>query len=171
MLSSPQAGVAELFYNIATALRRDGAGNFAKSYLQMAHFLEPKSDVIIVGLAELYLRQGDYERSNSYYNLVPEDSSFSRISRIEKANNLARLEQTEAAIKELQELIESEPNDLSGYMVLGGIFNREERYREAADTYDKAISIIGLPASHHWNLFFRRGIAYERLKAKLAAEA
>ena len=164
LLSSPQAGVAELFYNIATALRRDGAGNFAKSYLQMANFLEAESDVIIVGLAELYLRQGDYMRSNFYYNQVLETSPFSRISRIEKANNLSRLEQTDAAISELLALIESEPNDLSGYMVLGGIYNREERYRDSANIYDKAVAIIGLPEAHHWNLFFRRGIAYERLK-------
>ncbi len=164
LLSSPQAGVAELFYNIATALRRDGAGSVAKSYLQIANFLEPESDVIIIGLAELYLRQGDYERSNTYYSQVPETSPFWRISRIEKANNLSRLEQIEAAVAELRTLIEAEPDDLSGYMVLGGIFNREERYREAAEVYDKAVTIIGLPESHHWNLFFRRGIAYERLK-------
>ena len=61
-------------------------------------------------------------------------------------------------------MIENDPNDLTGYMTLGNVFSREERYQESADTYDKAVSIIGEPKSFHWNLFFRRGISYERLK-------
>lgn len=170
LVTSPQAGSAELFYNLATALRRDGAGSIAKSYLQIGHFLEPESDVIKVGLAEIYLRQGDYERSNEYYSLVPETSPFLRISRLEQASNLSRLDKTESAIEALKVLIENQPDDLTGYMVLGGIYNREKRYREAADIYDRAVNIIGTPQAHHWNLFFRRGIAYERLKEWPAAE-
>lgn len=170
LLSSPQAGVAELFYNIASALRRDNAGSFAKSYLQMANFLEPESDVISVGLAELYLRQGDYKRSNAFYSQVAEASPFFRLSRIEMANNLSRLEKIEEAVTKLKELIEAEPDDLTGYMVLGSLFNREERYPEAAEVYDRAVGIIGLPQTYHWNLFFRRGIAYERMKEWEKAE-
>lgn len=170
LISSAQLGTAELFYNIATALRRDGAGNFAKSYLQIADFLATDADVIKVALAELYLRQGDYERSNAYYDTVDQDSPFYRISHLEKASNLSRLEKTEAAIEELKALIELDPSDLSGYMVIGSIYNREKRYREAADIYDRAVGIIGIPQNHHWNLFFRRGIAYERLKEWEKAE-
>jgi len=164
LLTTPQQGMAELFYNIATAIRRDGAGNFSKNYLQISNSLAPKSDVIQIGLAELYLQQGAYEKSNNFYGAVEETSPFSRIARLEKATNLSRLDKKEEAITELQALIESNPNDLIGYMTLGNVFSREERYREAADTYDKAVSIIGEEKSFHWNLFFRRGIAYERLK-------
>ena len=164
ILSTPQHGMAELFYNIATAIRRDGAGNFSKTYLQISSSLAPKSDVIQIALAELYLQQGDYEKSNTYYEQVAKTSPFIRIARLEKATNLSRLERKEEAISELKALIESSPDDLTGYMTLGNVFSREERYQEAADTYDKAVEIIGEPKSFHWNLFFRRGIAYERLK-------
>ncbi|MEM7214081.1 MAG: tetratricopeptide repeat protein [Pseudomonadota bacterium] len=170
LLTSPQDGVAELFYNISTALRRDGSGNFAKSYLQMANHLSPETDVITVALAELYLRQSDFERSNDFYDSIPEDSAFYRIGQLERASNLSRLERKEEAIESLKVLIEQEPSDLAGYMVLGDIYNREKRYRDAANTFDQAVSIIGLPENHHWNLFFRRGIAYERLKEWPTAE-
>ena len=170
LLTSPQQGVAELFYNISTALRRDGSGSFAKSYLQLANYLSPQNDVITVALAELYLRQRDFEKSNSFYEKVPETSSFRRISQLEWASNLSRLEKKEEAIEKLKALIEEEPSDLAGYMVLGDIYNREKRYREAAEVYDRAVSVIGLPENHHWNLFFRRGIAYERLKEWEKAE-
>ena len=164
ILTTPQQGMAELFYNIATAIRRDGAGNFSKNYLQISNSLAPKSDVIQIALAELYLQQSDYEKSNTYYNAVADTSPFSRIARLEKATNLSRLEKKEEAITELKSLIESDPSDLTGYLTLGNVYSREERYREAADTYDKAVGIIGEPKSFHWNLFFRRGISYERLK-------
>ena len=164
ILSTPQQGMAELFYNIATAIRRDGAGNFSKTYLQISSSLAPKSDVIQIALAELYLQQGDYEKSNTHYEKIAKTSPFIRIARLEKATNLSRLGRKEEAITELKALIESNPDDLTGYMTLGNVFSREERYQEAADTYDKAVEIIGEPKSFHWNLFFRRGIAYERLK-------
>lgn len=170
LLTTPQQGMAELFYNIASAIRRDGADSFAKNYLQLAGYLAPKSDVIQIGLAELYLRQGDYEKSNSFYDAVSDASPFKRIAKLESATNLSRLEKKEEAIAALQALIESDPSDLTGYMTLGSVFAREERYREAADTYDKAVGIIGEPKSFHWNLFFRRGIAYERLKEWEKAE-
>ncbi len=164
LLTTPQEGMAELFYNIATAIRRDGAGNFSKTYLQISNSLAPKSDVIQIALAELYLQQGAYEKSNSYYSTISENSPFLRIARLEKATNLSRLDKKEEAITELKSLIESDPDDLTGYLTLGNVFSREERYQEAADTYDKAVEIIGEPKSFHWNLFFRRGISYERLK-------
>ncbi len=163
-LSTPQQGMAELFYNIATAIRRDGAGSYSKTYLQISNSLSPKSDIIQIALAELYLQQGDYEKSNIFYEKIVDTSPFHRIARLEKATNFSRLEKKEEAITELKSLIESEPDDLTGYMTLGNVFSREERYQEAADTYDTAVDKIGEPKSFHWNLFFRRGISYERLK-------
>ncbi|MEM9279005.1 MAG: tetratricopeptide repeat protein [Pseudomonadota bacterium] len=170
LLTSPQDGVAELFYNISTALRRDGSGSFAKSYLQLSSYLSPESDVITVALAELYLRQSNFEKSNEFYDRITQESPFYRISQLERASNLSRLDKKDEAIEGLTALIEQQPDDLAGYMVLGDIYNREKRYREAAETFDKAVTIIGLPETHHWNLFFRRGIAYERLKEWEKAE-
>ena len=74
------------------------------------------------------------------------------------------------AIDKLKGFIEDDPSDLAGYMTLGGLFNREKRYREAADVYDDAVAQLGKVEKHHWNLFFRRGIAYERLKEWEKAE-
>lgn len=170
LLTTPQEGVAELFYNISTALRREGGGVFAKSYLQLANHLSPDNDVITVALAELYLRQQNFVKSNTFYDQIPETSPFYRISQLERASNLSRLEKREEAIDGLNALIELEPNDLAGYMVLGSIYSRDKNYREAAETYDKAVAVVGEPKTHHWNLFFRRGIAYERLKEWEKAE-
>ncbi len=164
ILTTPQQGMAELFYNIATAIRREGAGNFTKNYLQISSSLAPKSDVVQIALAELYLQQGDYEKSNTYYSAVSETSPFIRIAKLEKATNLSRLEKKEEAVTELKALIERDTSDLTGYLALGSVLARDERYQEAAQVYDDAVNVIGTPQSFHWTLFYRRGIAYERLK-------
>jgi len=170
MLATPQEGVAELYYNIATAVRRDGGGNFSKSYLQLARALAPESDLLTMALAELYLQQGFYERSNELYSAIPTDSILHRMAELEKGNNLARLERNDEAIEVLKTLVQEDPSDLTGYTTLGGIYAREERYRDAADLYDRAVETISAPKTQHWNLFFRRGIAYERLKEWEKAE-
>jgi len=164
LITTPQQGAAEIFYNLASAIERDGVGAITKGYLQIANHLAPESDVILLGLAELYLRQGYYDRSNVFYSDIKETSAFDRIARLEKATNLSRLEKKPEAISELRKLIDEDDKDLAGYMTLGSLFNREKRYREAAEVFDAAAENIGPSQRFHWNLFFRRGISYERLK-------
>jgi tetratricopeptide (TPR) repeat protein len=170
LLTTPQQGMAELFYNIATGIRRDGGGNVAKTYLQLAHFLNPQSDVVKIGLAEVYLQQQSYEKSNTYYEKLEKTSPFHRLAHLEMANNLSRLERNDQAIEQFEHLIEEDPTDITGYISLGGLYSREERYRDAANIYDRAVEQLGEPGRQDWNLFFRRGIAYERLKEWEKAE-
>jgi len=164
LIVSPQQGSAEMFYNIASAIGREGTDDFAKSYMQLAKYLEDDSDIITIALAETYLRQSNFTRSNALYESIDENSSYYRIAQMERAGNLARLEQKEEAITIFKALIADDPKDLTGYLTLGDLLNREKRYREAADVYDEAVVQLGEPKSFNWNLFFRRGIVYERLK-------
>lgn len=163
LVASPQEGAAEVFFNIATAIKRDGGIAFAKTYLQLADYLNGESDVISVALAELYLQLGKYDQSNTYYNAVDDGSSFHRMAQLEMASNLARLQRKPQAIELLRALIDGNPQDLLGYLTLGELFSRDKQYGEAAKIYDRAVEQVGMPQKHHWNLFFRRGIAYERL--------
>ena len=48
---------------------------------------------------------------------------------------------------------------------------RDEQYAEAAVAYDGALALIPDPESHHWPLFYQRGISYERSKQWDKAEA
>lgn len=170
LITSAQGGVAELFFNLATAIKRDGGTAFAKTYLQLANYLKPETDVTSIAIAELYLQQQRFEDSNALYETVADDSPFHRIAGMEMASNLARLEKKDEAVTLLTQLIDEDPDDLTGYMTLGRLHSRDKEYREAADIYDRAVSRIRKSERHHWNLFFRRGIAYERLKEWEKAE-
>ena len=164
LVASPQEGAAEVFFNIATAIKRDGGIAFAKTYLQLADYLDAESDVVAVALAELYLQLRKYNQSNAYYEAVDAESPFHRLAQLERASNLARLDRKPQAIELLRALIDEDPKDLLGYLTLGELFSRDKAYGAAAKIYDRAVEQIGMPQKFHWNLFFRRGIAYERLK-------
>ncbi len=53
---------------------------------------------------------------------------------------------------------------------LAGVQRSAKQYKEAAATYDQAISAIGIPSRDNWTLFYFRGICYERAKEWPKAE-
>ncbi len=56
-------------------------------------------------------------------------------------------------------------------MAYGSVLSDNKEYAEMAKVYDKAVEVIGPVARKtDWNIFFQRGIAYERLKQWPLAE-
>ena len=170
LISSAQEGVAELFYNIASAIGTDNGTSFAKTYFQFANYLNGSSDVIAYGLGGIFEKQKNYVQANEILQKIPETSPLFRRASTAIALNLNRLEKTDEAVAQLRGLIEQNPNNLNTYMTLGALFSGKERYEEAAQVYDAAVEMIGVPKNFHWNLFYRRGIARERLKQWELAE-
>ncbi len=164
LVVAPNQGAAEIFYDIATAVSRNGGSPFAQSYLQLADFLNPGSDVVAVALAEVFEKQKKPARANLFYNKIKADSPYVRRAKLERALNLNELKQVDEAETLLNDLIAQNPDDLIAYQTLGGVLSQQEKYREAADVYDRAAEIAGEPEASQWNLFYRRGVAYERLK-------
>ena len=164
IVTSARQGAAEIFYNIGAALNRQNNQQFAQGYLQLADHLNPQSDAIIMALAGVFESQDRHERANGYYERIALESAYHRRSQLEFALNLNDLERTDDAKSVLRTLIEEDSSDLLGYLTLGGVLSQHEDYREAATVYDAAVRQIDVPEPHHWNLFYRRGIAHERLK-------
>ncbi|HEV7417043.1 MAG TPA: tetratricopeptide repeat protein, partial [Tianweitania sediminis] len=44
------------------------------------------------------------------------------------------------------------------------VYSGQENYRAAAEVYDEAVAALPAPDRSNWNIFYQRGIAYERLK-------
>lgn len=164
LITSAQQGAAEIFYNVGTAISRQGGAPFAQSYLQLANYLRPDGDVILMSMASLFEKQKSYERANDYYRRVDKDSPYFRRSQLDFALNLNDLKRVDESKEVLNQLIEQDPADLVNYITLGAILSQKEEYAEAAKIYDKAAEQIDEPSREHWNLFYRRGIAHERLK-------
>ncbi|PCI04187.1 MAG: hypothetical protein COB78_07595 [Hyphomicrobiales bacterium] len=164
LVTSPQEGVAELLFNIASAIGREGGTPFAKTHLQLANYLNGGNDVVSFALAGIYERQKQYAEANELLGTISDVSPLYHRASIAKALNLSSIGEKNQAIASLRELIANSPKELTTYMTLGALFSRAENYFEAAKIYDLAVAEIGTPQPYHWNLFFRLAIARERLK-------
>ncbi|MBL4892942.1 MAG: tetratricopeptide repeat protein [Rhizobiaceae bacterium] len=164
LVTSPQEGVAELLFNIASAIGREGGTPFAKTHLQLANYLNGGIDVISFALAGIYERQKQYTEANELLKSITDASPLYHRASIAKALNLSSIGEKNQAIASLRALIASSPKELTTYMTLGALFARDKNYFEAAKIYDLAVAEIGAPQPYHWNLFFRLAIARERLK-------
>ena len=54
LVTTAQQGGAEMFYNVGSAISRQGGLPFAQSHLQLARFLAPENDGILLALANVY---------------------------------------------------------------------------------------------------------------------
>lgn len=164
MVGDPVAGAAEVLLNLATALNRSGGESFVRLYLQYALALKPDSDAILIQLAGVAEQQGDSETAIRHYESIPTGSPVKRIAELQLGLNLADLDRKDEAVAHLKSALEQDSDDMRAYLALGGVYSSQEDYRAAADLYDRAAKLLDNPTRAEWNIFYQRGIAYERLK-------
>jgi tetratricopeptide (TPR) repeat protein len=164
MVANPAEGASEILLNLATALNRGGGEPFVRLYLEYALALKPDSDAALVQLAAVAEQQKDGERAISFYKRIPDASPLKEVAELQLGLNLADLNRNDEAIAHLKKLVEARPDEMRGYLALGGVYSSKEDFRAAADLYDKAVERLANPQPANWNIFYQRGIAYERLK-------
>ncbi len=170
LVDDAAAGAGEVLLNLATALNRGGGEAFVRLYLHYASALQPDNDAILVQLGAVAEAQRQAEEAIAFFERIPDGSPFKRLAELQMGLNLADLERYEEAEQHLATVLELAPDDVRAYLALGGVYAAQEKYREAADTYERAVARIGEPTREHWNVFYQRGIAYERLKEWPKAE-
>jgi tetratricopeptide (TPR) repeat protein len=170
LVQGPNEGATEVFLNLATALNRGGGEAFVRLYLRYAIALKPDSDIVLMQLASVAEQQNRPEEAIELYSRIPADSPMKRLAELQRGLNLADLKRHDEAITQLKALLEASPDDMRGYLALGGVYASTEDYRSAAEVYDKAVARLAKPANENWNIFYQRGIAYERLKEWPKAE-
>jgi tetratricopeptide (TPR) repeat protein len=164
LIQTPQQGAAEVLYTLATAINRNGGEAFSKLYLQMSLPLRPDHDATLFQLGDISAKLDQSEKAIDYFGRISSDSAYSRDAQMQLAINLAILKRNDEAIRHLDGLLESNPQDMRTYLAIGSIYSQDKDYRKAADTYDKAVAILKQPVRNDWTIFYQRGIAYERLK-------
>lgn len=170
LVSTPADGAAEILLDLATALNRGGGEPFVQLYLEYSLTLRPDSDAALVQLASVAEQTKDSEKAIELYRRIPEASPLKEIANLQLGLNLADLDRKDEAVGHLKALVEASPEDMRGYLALGGVYSSKDDFRAAADLYDKAVSILKSPTPANWNIFYQRGIAYERLKEWPKAE-
>ncbi|MCA0029818.1 tetratricopeptide repeat protein [Mesorhizobium sp. B263B2A] len=169
-VSGPSDGASEILLDLATALNRGGGEPFVRLYLQYALALRPDSDAALVQLAAVAEQLKDGEGAIALYRRIPDSSPLKQLSDLQLGLNLADLDRHDEAITHLKAFVDAHPNDMRAYLALGGVYSSKEDFRSAANIYDKAVDALKTPTSANWNIFYQRGIAYERLKEWPKAE-
>ncbi|RUZ13436.1 tetratricopeptide repeat protein [Mesorhizobium sp. M7A.F.Ca.CA.002.15.1.1] len=170
LVAGPSDGASEILLDLATALNRGGGEPFVRLYLQYALALKPDSDAALVQLAAVPEHLKDGEGAIALYRRIPAGSPLKELSDLQLGLNLADLDRHEEAITHLKAFVDAHPNDMRAYLALGGVYSSKEDFRSAATLYDKAVEALKTPTAANWNIFYQRGIAYERLKEWPKAE-
>ncbi len=170
LVPDARAGAAEALLNLATALNRSGGESFVRLYLHYALALLPQSDAILIQLAGIGEQLGDAATAISFYERIPDNSTLKRVAELQLGRTLAARKRQDEAVTHLKAALARDESDMRAYLSLGGVYASQENYRAAADLYDRAVARIAEPARADWNVFYQRGIAYERLKEWEKAE-
>jgi tetratricopeptide (TPR) repeat protein len=169
-VATPSDGASEILLDLATALNRGGGEPFVRLYLEYALALRPGNDAALMQLASVAEQLKDGKRAIELYKRIAVDSPLKEVAELQLGLNLADLDRNDEAIAHLKSLVEANPDDMRGYLALGGVYSSKQDYRSAAELYDRAVERLKEPNRANWNIFYQRGIAYERLKEWAKAE-
>ncbi len=172
-VADARKGAAEALYNIASILLSQGAWESTLALAHMADTLRPGfpyTALILAEAMEQTSRRGD-TRAGALYKSIPLSSPVSWTARRRLAANLDQRGQTEQSIKLLNTMAAERPNFTQPLLDLGNTLRRHQRYREAVDAYDRAITRLKKASEKDWPLYYARGVAHEKTGQWPKAEA
>ncbi|MGE5515574.1 MAG: tetratricopeptide repeat protein [Bacteroidota bacterium] len=166
-----KAGMAEALFDMASLMRQGNALDMALVFSRLTLALQPDFALAQMNVADILSSQGRYVEANAAYRAIPADTPAAEFGRLRIAMNLEEMGDTEASLKELDDLAKARPAGLDALVTKGDVLRRKLRFAEAAQAYDAAIRRVGTPEPHHWSLLYSRGISYERSNDWPKAEA
>jgi len=170
-IKTPDAGMSEALFSVASALSDDQGLDVALAYAQLALSVEGDKNINLTLLGDIYESMNNYQRSIDAYDAIDKASALKANADLEVAVNLQRLEKKDEAKARLKALTESDPKDYDAFVTLGNLYRNNEEFAPAADAYNAAIALIATPQRDNWTVYYYRGIAFERTKQWDKAEA
>lgn len=164
-------GLAEVFLNVAVAISDDAQQGLTLVYARVAQHLAPELTEATLLIAQILEDQGQYDLAGESYRTIPRASAAWPMAEMGRAAALYASGKGDAAIEVLEGLAKSEPKLAGAQVSLGDMLRRQEKFREAAQAYDKGLALIGGPRPAAWPVYFARGISLERSGQWPKAEA
>jgi tetratricopeptide (TPR) repeat protein len=171
---SPASGIAEILFDIGSALNadtRNQRGDLALIFEQFAVDLKPDHDFAWLTIAGLYDQWGNSAKALAAYGKVGPTSPLYWQARLRAAALDAQEERFDAAVSKLRVLVAEKPDRIDAALTLADLLRSKERFAEAVAAYDTAIQRIDTVDERHWPVFFGRGMVLERIKQWPRAEA
>lgn len=163
LVDGPSDGVAEVLYGLGSALTQDSNSDLSSLYLNMALYMRPDFDVARMLLATTYEQAKRWDDAIALFKQIDSDSPLYQTARIQAATDLEEIGKMDQAIAELSRITSTDSSDTAPVISLGDIYRAKEDFQKAAETYTRALKMIGEPAERDWTLLYARGICYERM--------
>ena len=170
VVRNPRDGAAEALYGLGGAGTRAGDELASLVYLRLALALRPDHDFAAVSVANLLADLKRGQEAIDAYLSVPKTSPLAESSQIQAGVEYDGLGQTDKGLALMRQVTAEHADDPEAWSALGTLQRSAKDFAGAAQSYDKAISLLGTPDRAHWVLFYFRGIAYERTKQWPKAE-
>ncbi|WP_061929610.1 tetratricopeptide repeat protein [Aureimonas sp. AU22] len=164
-VADAQAGAAETLYILGQAINRGDGQDVALLYFQFAKAVANKADPkLLTALAGVADRSKQIDLAISYYQQIPEGSPYRRTAELQMGLDLWQAERKDEAKVHLRKAVESYPNDLQAHLALADVLAADKEYAAAVTMLDKALTLAPADAPNIWNIYYQRGIAFERQK-------
>jgi Flp pilus assembly protein TadD len=170
VVADPKEGMAIAYGEIAMELMADDFNGDALWMTQLALDLDPKLDIARVALGDLYRQIKRWDAAIAAYSQVERDSIYHRPAQLSIAECYRLQEKNSDAEAMLRKVIDEDAKDISAAQQLGQLLRSTKDFKGAAKAYSVAIDRLGTPEPEDWQLFYYRGIAYERAKDWAPAE-
>lgn len=164
LVRDAREGVAEALVGTASALNRENALDAALLYARLALYLRPGFDFADLLLGEILDGLNQPRRAIAAYEAVPASSPLRWSAELRVATDLNELGRTDEAIARLNRMASERTDRADALIALGDILRGRERWGEAVDAYDRALSRVDVRNRRLWRPLYARGISLERSK-------
>jgi tetratricopeptide (TPR) repeat protein len=170
-IADAKDGMAEAMFSLASAMSAEQSMDVSLIYAQLALSLKPDFTVAQVLLGEIYEDAKLNDKAIEAYEAIPETSPLWPSAELQIATNLDRLEKFDAALTRIDRLIADRPDYYDALVARGNLMRLHEKWTEAAESYSRALALVGTPLPEHWTVIYFRAIAHERAGNWNLAEA
>jgi tetratricopeptide (TPR) repeat protein len=170
IVSNAEEGLAEVFLGLGQKLTAQNGLDEAQVYFRVALYINPASDIAKLELGELYGNLEQYQKAMTVIEKVRETSPYWLNAQIRKSLYLNALQKPDDAIALVTKLLEKHPDDQQILQTAAAIESARKKYDAAIPYYSRSIALIGKPSKKDWQLYYLRGVAYERTKQWPKAE-
>jgi tetratricopeptide (TPR) repeat protein len=173
-LPTTASGVAEILFDIGGILASDPRNqrtDVALIFYELAASLKPDHDFVWLMIAGLYEQFQLIPKVVWALGKIGPSSPLYWQARLRIAALDAQQEKFDQAVSRLRTLVAEKPDRIDAALTLAELLRTKERYADAVQAYDTAVQRIRNIEERHWQVFFGRGIVFERLKQWPKAEA
>lgn len=162
--ATSREGFAEALYHVGLVVNQGQGSDTAIVLFSLARAVRPDFPTAAVAVAETLRRMerfADADRVLADLDTTA-DPALDYLVQLYRAENLEHMDRIDEALARYTTLADARPDQAEPLVDMGDLLRREERYKEAATVYGRAIDRLSGDDPNLWPILYRRGIAHER---------